>query len=435
VKRDKSEELFARALKLMPGGVNSPVRAFKSVGLNPLFIKRASGSKIYDVDDNEYIDYVGSWGPLILGHSHPEVVEAICQAAERGTSYGAPCEGEIELAQFISEAIPSMERVRMVNSGTEATMSAIRLARAYTGRNKIVKFEGCYHGHADSFLLKAGSGLLTAGVPSSPGVPEAVVQDTLVARYNDLDSVIKLFQEWGREIAAVIVEPVAGNMGLVPPELEFLQGLRSITELNGSLLIFDEVITGFRICYGGFQNYCNVTPDLTTLGKIIGGGLPVGAYGGRSEIMEQVAPSGDVYQAGTLSGNPLAMAAGAATLKILRDNDWYDRLEVMSYVLTTQLKSAFEEHDLYYSINRLGSMFCIFFTENDVDNYEAVMGCDTQKYAQFYRELLKEGVYLPPAQFEVSFISCAHNLEDIDKTIAAVNRALDRIAQGGELIG
>lgn len=434
MKREKSEELFTRAQNLMPGGVNSPVRAFESVGLNPVFIKKASGSKIYDVDDNEYIDYVGSWGPLILGHSHPQVVEAICQAAQRGTSYGAPCEGEIELAQLISEAIPSIDRVRMVNSGTEATMSAIRLARAYTGRSKIVKFEGCYHGHADAFLLKAGSGLLTAGEPSSPGVPEAVVQDTLVARYNDLDSVKKLYQEWGREIAAVIVEPVAGNMGLVLAEPEFLQGLRSITELNGSLLIFDEVISGFRVCYGGFQNYSNITPDLTTLGKIIGGGLPVGAYGGRKEIMERVAPSGDVYQAGTLSGNPLAMAAGAATLKILKDNDWYDRLEVISYVLTTQIKTAFEEHDLYYTINRLGSMFCIFFTENDVDNYEAVMSCDTQKYAQFYRELLKEGVYLPPAQFEVSFLSCAHNLEDIDKTIAAVNRALDRIAQGGESI-
>ncbi len=427
MKRENSEELFAKAQKLMPGGVNSPVRAFKSVGLNPVFIKQASGSKIYDVDGNEYIDYVGSWGPLILGHTHPQVVETICQAAQRGTSYGAPCEGEIELAQLITEAIPSIERVRMVNSGTEATMSAIRLARAYTGKNKIVKFEGCYHGHADAFLLKAGSGLLTADVPSSPGVPDNVVQDTLVARYNDLDSVIKVFQEWGQEIAAVIVEPVAGNMGLVPSELEFLQGLRSITELNGSLLIFDEVISGFRICYGGFQNYCNVTPDLTTLGKIIGGGLPVGAYGGCKEIMEQVAPSGDVYQAGTLSGNPLAMAAGATTLKILKDNDWYDRLEVMSYVLTTQLKSAFEDHELYYNINRLGSMFCIFFTESDVDNYEAVMSCDTQKYAQFYRELLKEGIYLPPAQFEVSFLSCAHNLEDVDKTIAAVNRALDRI--------
>lgn len=435
MKREKSEELFARAQTLMPGGVNSPVRAFKSVGLNPVFIKQASGSKIYDVDGNEYIDYVGSWGPLILGHSHPQVVDAISQAAQRGTSYGAPCEGEIELAQLITEAIPSIERVRMVNSGTEATMSAIRLARAYTGRNKIVKFEGCYHGHADAFLLKAGSGLLTAGVPSSPGVPEAVVQDTLVARYNDLDSVKKIFQEWGREIAAVIVEPVAGNMGLVLAEPEFLQGLRSITEFNGSLLIFDEVISGFRVCYGGFQNYSNITPDLTTLGKIIGGGLPVGAYGGRKDIMELVAPSGDVYQAGTLSGNPLAMAAGAATLKILKDKDWYDRLEVISYVLTTQLKTAFEDHDLYYGINRLGSMFCIFFTEHDVDNYEAVMTCDTKKYAQFYRELLKEGIYLPPAQFEVSFLSCAHNLEDVDKTIAAVNRVLDRIAQGGELIG
>jgi len=425
--REKSEQLFARAQGLIPGGVNSPVRAFKAVGMNPVFIKAGKGSKIYDADGNEYIDYVGSWGPLILGHSHPEVIEAICQAAQRGTSYGAPCEGELELAELITKAMPSIERIRMVNSGTEATMSAVRLARAYTGRNKIIKFEGCYHGHADAFLLKAGSGLLTAGVPSSPGVPEAVVQDTLIARYNDLESVKKLFKEWGRDIAAVIVEPIAGNMGLVLPDGEFLKGLRSITEFNGSLLIFDEVISGFRLCYGGFQNYCNIAPDLTTLGKIIGGGLPVGAYGGRKDIMERVAPSGDVYQAGTLSGNPLAMAAGAATLRILKDSDWYDRLEVMTYVLTTQVKSAFEDHDLYYSVNRLGSMFCVFFTNEEVHCYETVMNCDTRKYAEFYRELLKEGVYLPPAQFEVSFLSCAHDLDDIEKTVAAVNRALERI--------
>jgi glutamate-1-semialdehyde 2,1-aminomutase len=427
MEREKSEQLFAQAQGLIPGGVNSPVRAFKAVGMNPVFIKAGKGSKIYDVDGNEYIDYVGSWGPLILGHSHPEVVEAICRAAQRGTSYGAPCEGEVELAQLITEAIPSIEKIRMVNSGTEATMSAVRLARAYTGRNKIIKFEGCYHGHADAFLLKAGSGLLTAGVPSSPGVPEAVVQDTLIARYNDLESVENLFKEWGRDIAAVIVEPVAGNMGLVLPEGEFLKGLRRITEFNGSLLIFDEVISGFRLCYGGFQNYCNLTPDLTTLGKIIGGGLPVGAYGGRKDIMDRVAPSGDVYQAGTLSGNPLAMAAGAATLRMLKDSDWYDRLEVMTYVLTTRVKSAFEEHDLYYNVNRLGSMFCVFFTNEEVRCYETVMKCDTQKYAQFYRELLKEGVYLPPAQFEVSFLSCAHDEDDIEKTVAAVNRALERI--------
>jgi glutamate-1-semialdehyde 2,1-aminomutase len=427
MEREKSEQLFAQAQGLIPGGVNSPVRAFKAVGMNPVFIKAGKGSKIYDVDGNEYIDYVGSWGPLILGHSHPEVVEAICRAAQRGTSYGAPCEGEVELAQLITEAIPSIEKIRMVNSGTEATMSAVRLARAYTGRNKIIKFEGCYHGHADAFLLKAGSGLLTAGVPSSPGVPEAVVQDTLIARYNDLESVENLFKEWGRDIAAVIVEPVAGNMGLVLPEGEFLKGLRRITEFNGSLLIFDEVISGFRLCYGGFQNYCNLTPDLTTLGKIIGGGLPVGAYGGRKDIMDRVAPSGDVYQAGTLSGNPLAMAAGAATLRMLKDSDWYDRLEVMTYVLTTRVKSALEEHDLYYNVNRLGSMFCVFFTNEEVRCYETVMKCDTQKYAQFYRELLKEGVYLPPAQFEVSFLSCAHDEDDIEKTVAAVNRALERI--------
>jgi glutamate-1-semialdehyde 2,1-aminomutase len=427
VERCKSEQLFTRAQNLIPGGVNSPVRAFKAVGMTPSFIKRGKGSKIYDMDNNEFIDYVGSWGPLILGHSYPEVIQAICQAAEHGTSFGAPCEAEVKLAELITSAIPSIEKIRMVNSGTEATMSAIRLARAYTGRNKIIKFEGCYHGHADSFLIKAGSGLLTAGAPSSPGVPEAITQDTLIARYNDLESVKRLFTQRGSEIAAVIVEPVAGNMGLVLPDINFLQGLRCITESYGSILIFDEVISGFRLCYGGFQNICNITPDLTTLGKIIGGGLPVGAYGGRKDIMDQIAPSGEVYQAGTLSGNPLAMVAGITTLNILRKSDYYKQLKEMTFFLTSQIKRAFIDHGVSCSINSIGSMFCIFFTDQDVRYYEQVISCDTSKYAEFYQGLFTAGIYMPPSQFEVSFISCAHSTEDIEKTIAAVNQVLHKI--------
>lgn len=314
----RSEQLYQKALQFMPGGVNSPVRAFKSVGMSPLIMKRAHGSKLYDEDGNEYIDYVGSWGPLILGHSHPDVVKAIYECAQNGTSFGATCAQEIELAELICAAIPSIEKVRMVNSGTEATMSAIRLARAFTGRNKIIKFEGCYHGHADSFLIKAGSGMITAGSQLSPGVPKSITDHTLLCRYNDLESVKKAFMQFGPDIAAIIVEPVAGNMGLIPAEHDFLAGLREITNSYGSLLIFDEVITGFRLCYGGIQNKLGIKPDLTTLGKIIGGGLPVGAYGGRNDIMEMVAPQGDVYQAGTLSGNPLAMTAGITTLKMLR---------------------------------------------------------------------------------------------------------------------
>lgn len=425
----KSQELFSRAREYIPGGVNSPVRAFRAVGMDPLFIQEASGCKVRDVDGNTFIDYVGSWGPLILGHSHPQVIQAVQEAALKGTSYGAPCEAELEMAEMICQAIPSMEMVRMVNSGTEATMSAIRLARAYTGRSKIVKFEGCYHGHSDSFLIKAGSGLMTGGVPTSPGVPESVGGHTLVATYNDLASVEKLFRENGPDIAAVIVEPIAGNMGLVLPEPGFLPGLRKITDLYGTLLIFDEVITGFRTCYGGFQNICGVCPDLTTLGKVIGGGLPVGAYGGKKEIMSRIAPQGDVYQAGTLSGNPLAMAAGVATLKILQDNDWYERMEVMTYVLATRLKSLFEEHDLYYTINHFASMFCVFFTDVEVESYAQVLTCDTEKYARFFRALLNEGVYIPPAQFEVSFISTAHELEDVEKTISAYARALKGLNQ------
>lgn len=422
---DKSRELFARAFSYIPGGVNSPVRAFKSVGSEPVFIERAEGCRVFDVDGNEYIDYVGSWGPLILGHSHPEVVQAIREAACRGTSYGAPCRAEIELAEIICTAIPSIEKVRMVSSGTEATMSALRLARAFTGRNKVVKFEGCYHGHADSFLIKAGSGLLTGGVVSSPGIPEHIAQDTLVGVYNDIASVEALFKQYGQEIAAIIVEPIAGNMGLVLPEPEFLNYLRRVSDLYGSLLIFDEVITGFRTRFGGFQDTVGVKPDLTTLGKIIGGGLPVGAYGGRREIMDRIAPAGDVYQAGTLSGNPLAMAAGAATLNVLRDSEWYDRLEVMTYMLTTRLRTLFDEFDLYPCINRFGSMFCVFFTEEEVSSLAQVMTCDVDVYSSLFRRLLEEGIYLPPSQFEVCFMSCAHELTDIDKTVEAFGRALE----------
>lgn len=429
LKMDKSKELFSVACELMPGGVNSPVRAFRSVGMDPLFIDKAAGCRIYDVDQNEFIDYVGSWGPLILGHSHPEVIEAIIKTAEKGTSFGAPCPEEIELAALITGAIPSLEKIRMVNSGTEATMSAIRVARAYTGRNKILKFAGCYHGHGDSFLVQAGSGMLTFGTPSSPGVPENIAQQTLVANYNDLLSVEKVFAEEGKNIAAVIVEPIAGNMGLVMPHREFLSGLRKITENYGSVLIFDEVITGFRTCYGGFQNFIDISPDLTTLGKIIGGGLPVGAYGGKKELMDLVSPAGNVYQAGTLSGNPLAMAAGAATLRILQSNDWYERLEVAGYILATRLKKVFEDADRFYTINRFGSMFTVFFNEKDetIEDYQAVKRSNTEEYSRFYRLLLEEGVYLPPSQFEVSFISCAHELEDIELTINAFAQALEKL--------
>jgi glutamate-1-semialdehyde 2,1-aminomutase len=423
----RSIELFDKACGLMPGGVNSPVRAFKSVGLNPLFIQNAQGSKIYDADGNEYIDYVCSWGPLILGHTHPDIVKAISSAASRGTSYGAPCEQEIELAELICKAIPSVEKIRMVNSGTEATMSAVRLARAYTGRNKIIKFEGCYHGHADTFLIKAGSGLMTAGIPTSPGVPFEFAQHTLVGTYNSLESVEKLFCQYPGEIAAVIVEPVAGNMGLVPPDGNFLPGLRSLTRENGSLLIFDEVITGFRTTYGGFQNLVDIQPDLTTLGKIIGGGLPVGAYGGRKEIMDQVAPQGNVYQAGTLSGNPLAMAAGITTLKLLRDSNPYQQLQTLTQMLTSRIRSMLEARGLKYRINTLGSMFSIFFTDRDVSDYNSAVTCDTTKYARFYKELLQKGIYFPPSQFEVCFVSCSHDQGDIDKTADAIDQALDRI--------
>jgi glutamate-1-semialdehyde 2,1-aminomutase len=423
----KSQAAFMRARQLMPGGVNSPVRSFKDVGVDPVFIKNAHGTKIIDIDNNEYIDYIGSFGPLILGHSDARVVEAICTAAHRGTSYGACCEAEIELAAMITEAIPTIEKIRMVNSGTEATMSAIRLARAYTGREKIVKFEGCYHGHGDSFLIKAGSGLLTAGIPTSPGIPNSIVENTLVCTYNDIESVQKVFKQSGADIAAIIVEPVAGNMGLVLPEKEFLQGLREITAQNGSLLIFDEVITGFRLGYGGYQNIINIEPDLTTLGKIIGGGLPVGAYGGRKEIMSRIAPEGDVYQAGTLSGNPLAMAAGITTLKILRNKDIYEQIDKLNKYLCTEIGLILNSQGIKHHINRCGSIFTLFFTEKNVYNYQDVLSCDTKKYATFFQAMLANGIYFPPAQFEVGFISAAHTEEDIEKTITAVKKSIAQI--------
>ncbi len=422
-----SEVLFKKARKYMPGGVNSPVRAFKSVGLNPLIIKKGQGSKLYDVDDNEFIDYVGSWGPLILGHSHPRVIDAVCAAAREGTSYGACCEKEIELAQLICDAFPAMDKVRMVNSGTEATMSAVRLARAYTNRDKIIKFEGCYHGHADSFLIKAGSGMLTAGVPTSPGVPRVLVEQTLVCKYNDLDSVKKAFMQFGPNIAAVIVEPIAANMGLVNPRPGFLEGLRELTRLYGSLLVFDEVITGFRVCYGGVQNLTEIKPDLTTLGKIIGGGLPVGAYGGKREIMDRVSPEGDVYQAGTLSGNPLAMAAGITTLKHLQQTDFYAGIAQRADYLTDRIKSSLRRQGVKFTINSHGSLFSLFFTENEVYDYESVLSCDTHKYANFFRGMLEAGIYFPPSQFEVCFISAAHTLADVERTAEAIDSILNRI--------
>ncbi len=415
----KSQSLYRESVKYMPGGVNSPVRAYKAVGGTPIFIQRGSGAKIYDVDGNEYIDHVCSWGPLILGHAHPEVVAALNEQISKGASYGAPTELELEMARIITDAVPSIEMVRMVNSGTEATMSAIRLARGYTGRSKIVKYEGCYHGHGDSFLIKAGSGALTFGVPTSPGVPEEIAKLTITAPYNDLESLREIFAAEGENIAAVIIEPVAGNMGVVPPKPGYLEGLRELTKQYDSLLIFDEVITGFRLALGGAQEFYNVSPDLTCLGKIIGGGLPVGAYGGKKEIMEQMAPSGPIYQAGTLSGNPLAMIAGITTLKILQRGDVYQKLEAKAAKLASGLSEAAKDADAKVSFNRVGSMLCTFFTEEKVVDYDTASTSDTQKYASFFQKMLEEGVYLAPSQFETAFVSLVHEDEDIDKTIEA----------------
>ncbi len=423
-----SKKLFEEAQEFIPGGVNSPVRAFKAVGEHPVFIEKGEGSKLYDVDGNEYVDYICSWGPLLLGHQPEAVTKAVQDALLKGSTYGAPTALEVEIAKMIVDAVPSVEMVRMVNSGTEATMSAIRLARGYTKRNKLVKFEGCYHGHADHLLIKAGSGALTFGVPSSPGVPESIASETLTASYNDLDSVKKLFAEYPDQIAAVIVEPVAGNMGLVPPTEGFLEGLREVTAEHGALLIFDEVISGFRASYGGAQKVFNIMPDITCLGKIIGGGLPVGAYGGKKEIMQHVAPVGPVYQAGTLSGNPVAMAAGIATLTELAKPGVYETVEAKAKKLAEGVQAAADKANVTVSINHSASLMTVFFTDQKVDSYAAAMTSDTAKFKVFFQEMLNQGVYLPPSQFECWFVSLAHTDEDIEKTIAAAEKAFAAVA-------
>lgn len=418
-----SSALFAKAQTLIPGGVNSPVRAFKSVGRDPLFIARAAGSKIYDVDGNAYIDYVGSWGPMILGHCHPKVVEAIQQAARDGASYGAPTEKEIILAEMVCAAYPNIEMVRMVSSGTEATMSAIRLARGYTGRDKILKFDGCYHGHADSLLVKAGSGAATFGVPTSPGVPADFARHTLTATYNDLAEVQAMAAANRGEIACIILEPIAGNMGCVPPAPGFLEGLRALCDAEGILLVVDEVMTGFRVAYGGAQERYRVYGDLVCLGKIIGGGLPVGAFGGRRAIMEKLSPLGGVYQAGTLSGNPLAMAAGIATLTLLQEEGFYAQIEEKSAYLEAGLCDAARECAAPTCLQRVGGMFCTYFQAGPVDSFATAAKSDTAAFGRFFRLLLEQGVNLAPSQFEAGFMSIAHSQEDLDRTIAAARQA------------
>ncbi|MFS0554375.1 glutamate-1-semialdehyde 2,1-aminomutase [Brevibacillus sp. 179-C9.3 HS] len=424
--REKSTQLFAEAQHYIPGGVNSPVRAFKSVGGNPVYIAKGEGSRIFDVDGNSYIDYIGSWGPLILGHAHPRVLAAITEVAALGTSFGAPTERETEMAKLVCEIVPSVEVVRMVNSGTEATMSALRLARGYTKRNKIMKFEGCYHGHADSLLIKAGSGVATLGLPDSPGVPEGTAHNTITVPYNDLESVKLAFETFGDDLAAVIVEPIGGNMGVVPPQPGFLEGLREITEKHGTLLIFDEVMTGFRVALGGAQELYGITPDLTTMGKVIGGGLPVGAYGGKREIMQQVAPAGPIYQAGTLSGNPLAMAAGLTTLQELSKPGAYERLEKMSARLAEGLADNAKKLGIPHTLNRVGSMVCLFFTETPVINYETAKTSDLERFSAYFSYLLEEGIMIPPSQFEGMFVSLAHTDEDIERTIEASYKAMKK---------
>jgi glutamate-1-semialdehyde 2,1-aminomutase len=414
-----SQKLFEQALGLIPGGVNSPVRACRSVGAQPLFIDRAEGCLIFDVDGNRYIDYVGSWGPMILGHRHPAVIEAIRDVLKRGTSFGAPTDLELELAQLVIEAVPSVDMVRMVNSGTEATMSAIRLARGFTGRDAIVKFDGCYHGHADALLVEAGSGVATLGIPGSPGVPESFVADTYSLPYNDIGAVKKIIQAHGRRIACIIVEPVAGNMGCVPPEPDFLGALRELTEDNGSLLIFDEVMTGFRVAYGGAQVLYGISPDLSCFGKIIGGGMPVGAYGGKREIMESIAPQGSVYQAGTLSGNPVAMAAGIATLKQIQKPGFYEDLENKSVRLASGLLRAANNSGIKAGAASVGSMLGLFFTDQKVRNFDDAKTSNLELFSAYYKGMRDKGIYLAPSQFEAAFVSAAHTVEHIDATIKA----------------
>ena len=426
----QSKALFTEAQEILPGGVDSPVRAFRAVGGQPLFIARGEGAYLYDVDDNRYIDYVLSWGPLILGHAHPLVVEKLKEALEKGTSYGAPSSLETELAQLIRELMPNIEMLRFVNSGTEATMTALRLARAYTKRDKIVKFEGCYHGHADMLLVQAGSGVATLGLPDSPGVPASTTKDTLVARYNDLDSVEALFEQFSGEIAAIIVEPVAGNMGVVPPQEGFLEGLRSLTTQYGTLLIFDEVMTGFRAHLHGAQARYGIVPDLTTLGKVIGGGLPVGAYGGKREIMQMVAPAGPMYQAGTLSGNPLAMSAGIATLGELKKDGVWQQLENAASSLGSGVKRAAESAGIPIQQTRVGTMFSTFFSEVLPTDWESVKKADTARFGKFFSAMLENGVYLAPSQFEADFISTSHSQDVIDATIFAVEKAMGALKLG-----
>ncbi|AKG35891.1 glutamate-1-semialdehyde 2,1-aminomutase [Paenibacillus durus] len=422
-REEASRAAFEEAKHYIPGGVNSPVRAFRSVGLTPVYVERGEGSRIYDIDGNSFIDYVCSWGPLIMGHAHPEVVKALHETAAKGTSFGAPTLLETEMAKTVVERVESVDIVRMVNSGTEATMSAIRLARGYTGRNKILKFEGSYHGHGDSLLIKAGSGVATLGLPDSPGVPEGIASNTIAVPYNSLESVELAFERYGNDIAAVIVEPIAGNMGVVPPANGFLEGLRKITEDYGALLVFDEVMTGFRVNRGCAQGLFGIRPDLTCFGKVIGGGLPVGAYGGRREIMDQIAPTGPIYQAGTLSGNPLAMAAGLTTLKLLTP-EVYDRLESLGARLEAGLKANAEEAGIPLTVNRVGSMVCPFFTAEPVTNYDNAKSSDVNRFRAYFGKMLEQGISLPPSQFEGMFISAVHSEQDIDDTIEAHRAAL-----------
>jgi len=425
VNTKKSKHLFEAAKKYIPGGVNSPVRAFKSVGGDPLFITNGKGSKFYDADGNEYIDYIGSWGPHLFGHNPPFIKNALLTAIENGTSFGAPTELEIKMAELIVELVPSVEKVRMVNSGTEATMSAIRAARGYTGKDKFIKFEGCYHGHADYFLIKAGSGALTLGVPTSPGVTTGNAADTLVADYNNIGSVKKLLNTNKGEIAAVIIEPIAGNMGVVPSNKNFLAELRSLCGEEKIVLIFDEVMTGFRVAAGGAQEVLDITPDISTFGKIIGGGLPVGAFGGKEEIMNMIAPVGSVYQAGTLSGNPLAMAAGVSALSHIKEHpELYDELEIKSSYLENGFKENLTSIGKSYAMNRVGSMMCMFFTEDPVDDFNSAVKSDTELYGKYYHQMLQRGIYLAPAQFEALFVSTAHSNDDLDKTIKAHRESL-----------